>query len=190
MEKPRNYDNTQTYGEYEPLPPGAYECVVIDVKETKSKNGKDMLNIYLDIARGEYRDFFNKQYASDTRPEKKWPCIVYQLLLDNEGNCNKGLKTFISALKGSSPDFDENKVWGTQTSAYLRGKGVGGVFRREQYRKDGNLRWSTKCMRFCSLSSVEDTPVPEDKLIEETTFQPTGGSWGDYDSNGRLPWDE
>lgn len=167
MEKPRNYDNTQAYGDYEPLPPGGYECTVCKVEEVKSKKGKEMLNIWLDISRGEYRNYFKDAYKSDTRDDKKWGCIVYQLTNDNNGNCNRGLKSFISCIAASNPGFDEDSIWGDKFESCFKDLSVGGVFRREQYKnRSGKLRMSTKCFKFCPVQEAESQAIPEDKLLD------------------------
>ncbi len=55
MQKPEKWDKvTPERGGYEYLPQGGYACVILRVKETKSKAGRQMLEIDLDIAMGDY----------------------------------------------------------------------------------------------------------------------------------------
>lgn len=45
---------------------------------------------------------------------------------------------------------------------------VGGVFGREQYLKDGQLKMITKCVEFRSVEAIKaGVKVPEDKLIDD-----------------------
>lgn len=188
MQKPLNYDETRAYVSYEPLPAGNYECEILKVDETESKKTKKpMLNIYLDIRSGEYKGFFSAEYEKDTRPEKKWPCIVYQLVEDKDGYCHRGLKTFIEAVAASNRGFDPAGIWGDDFCRAFKNLSVGAGFRREQYEnQSGQLRWSTKCDVFFPIDEVESRSVLEDKPLE--TARPSYA--GDYDAGGRLPWDE
>ena len=166
MQKPNDYDTTQAYGEFAPLKSGGYICVIKNVNETKSSTGKDMLIIDLDIAEGPEKGRFLKQYVNDSRDRKKWGCTVYQLIYDNDGNTNRGLKTFITAVKKSNPGFIE--MWGDEFCASFKNKFVGGIFGREQYLNDkGEKKFSTKCQNFRSLESIrEGVDPPDDKLLD------------------------
>lgn len=168
MQKPKNYETTRGYDEYVPLDPGGYVCRVRSVTETKSQTGKDMVEIYLDIAEGDFKGYFAEQYRSDTRENKKWGSIVYQLTEDKDGFCNRGLRTFIDAVAASNAGFDPNAIWGDNFSKFFKDKLVGGVYRREQYaNRNGDLRWSTKCFSFKSVDAIRaGVPVPEDKPLD------------------------
>lgn len=170
MLKPKNYDSTRAFGDFEPLELGGHVCKVCKVEETKSKAGNDMIVIYLDIAEGPQREYFANQYRGDDRETKKWPAggTVYQTVEDRDGNTTKGFKTFINAVKESNPGFNEDTIWGDQFSAHFRDRFVGGVFGREQYRdsKSGELKWGTKCVQFRSLEAIrKGVDVPEDKYL-------------------------
>jgi hypothetical protein len=133
MFKPKGYDSTREYGDFESLPTGNYICTVKKVEEGISKAGREKLMIYLDIAEGEYAGFFGEQYNRDTREDKKWPCVVHQLSTDEEGNCSRGLKTFITCVAHSNPGFDPERIWGPNFCTFFRGKEVGAQFRQEEY---------------------------------------------------------
>lgn len=168
LKKPNDWENTQAYGDWEPLEPGGYICKIMGVEETKSRSGKDMLVISLDIAEGEFKDYYAQQYKSDNRAEKKWGCKVYQLLEDNEGNTNRGFKTFVSAVEKSNTGFDPNSIWGVaDINPIFKGKLVGGVFGREQYENmKGDLKWSVKCQNFREIEDIKKgVKVPEDKYL-------------------------
>lgn len=171
MKQPKNYKETQGYGEFEPLKLGGHICKIMNVKEQKSSTGKDMIVISLDIAEGEQKGYYTEQYKKDQRPidQKKWGCIVYQLVEDNDGNTNRGFKTFINAVTKSNKGFDENAIWDEKFCEYFKDKLIGGVFGREQYR-NGNqeLKWSTKCIAFRDIETIKKgVPVPEDKYLPD-----------------------
>lgn len=172
MVKPSNYDNVQEYGEFKPLELGGHICKIMSVEETKSSTGKDMLKIFLDIAEGEQANYYAEQYKADSRADKKWGCIVYQLTEDKDGNTNRGLKTFITSVEKSNKGF--TVAWGDNFTTCLKGKVIGGVFGREQYQNSkGELKFTTKCVSFRSADTVRaGVDVPADKLLQGAA--PTG----------------
>lgn len=168
MQKPNDYDNVQAYGDFIPLKLGGHICKIMQVKETTSKAGKEMLEISLDIAEGDQKDYFAQQYKSDTRENKKWGCVVYQLVKDNDGNTSKGFKTFITSAENSNSGFKVS--WGNNFAACFKGKLIGGVFGREQYLNSYcEKKFATKCVQFRSVESIRNgVDIPEDKLLPES----------------------
>ena len=58
-------------GANEPLPAGGYVAKVLTAIVEDYSWG-EVLVISFDIAEGEYKDFFSKQYRENTREDKKW----------------------------------------------------------------------------------------------------------------------
>ena len=177
MIKPNNYDNTAAFGEELEL--GGHVCKIMKVEETVSKSGKDMIVISLDIAEGEQAGYYAEKYRSDTRQEKKWGCIVYQLVHDADGNTNRGLKTFHTAVEESNPGFQV--AWGNDYSACFAGKLIGGVFGREEYiKQNGQPGFATKCRYFRSVDTIrKGIKVPEDKLLDAAQKPRTNAGFAD-----------
>lgn len=177
MRKPNNYENTNPYGTFEALELGGHICTICKVVETKSRTGKDMVEIWLDIAEGPQKGYYAAQWRSDTRTDKKWPCIVYQLVEDKDGNTNRGYKTFLESVKKSNPGFVEDKLWEENGCDYLKGKLVGGVFGREQYlNQKHELKWSIKCVQFRDVETIrKGVDIPEDRLLEVVKPKENGG---------------
>lgn len=169
-QKPQDWENVQSFTEYEPLELGGHVCKIMNVEEKKSRTGRDMLVISLDIAEGEQKDYYSMQYRNDTRPDKKWGCNVYQLIEDMNGNTSRGFKTFIETVEASNSGFDVNQIWNGGFCGYFKDKLVGGVFGREQYRSnDGSVKFSTKCTKFTTVERARaGIPAPEDKLLPAT----------------------
>lgn len=193
MKRPTNYENTTAYGDFEPLELGGHICTICKVVETQSRTGKDMIEVWLDIAEGPQKGYYTAQWRNDSRENKKWPCIVYQLVEDNEGNTNRGYKTFLESVKKSNSGFVEDKLWEVNGAEYLKGKLVGGVFGREQYlNQKGELKWSTKCVQFRSVEAIQKgVDVPEDKLLAGAKQPPQGNVFAameDSESYGDLPF--
>lgn len=173
MQKPIDFDEVQGYGEWQALPPGGYVCRIMKVEETTSRSGAKMINISLDIAEGDNKDYYAKSYRADTRPDKKWGCIVHQLIYDtvNPKLTNKGFKTFTTAVCNSNPGFVI--PWGDNFGEGFKGKTVGAIFRREQYiGQDNKTHFSTKAFQFRSADTIrKGVPVPEDKLLDDKSVQ-------------------
>jgi hypothetical protein len=166
MMKPNDYDNVQPYGEFSPLELGGHILTIKKVEETKSRNGKDMLMIYLDTAPEDKQPgYYQKQFADDIRPDKKWGCIVYQLVFDNEGKTNRGLKTFHTCVEKSNPGFVIN--WGNGYAECFKNKKIGGVFGEEEYLNNKNeTKTAIKCFFFRSTEKIrEGVPVPEKRTL-------------------------
>ena len=102
MQKPNNYENTQAQGEFIPVELGGHFLVIKEVVEMKSKGGKEMIKVSFDFARNDKQPgYFEKMFKDDIRPEKKWPNQATQYILteDNEGNCSRSFKTFITCIE-------------------------------------------------------------------------------------------
>lgn len=167
MKKPTSYDTTEVAGDFTPLKLGGHICKIMQVKETKSKSGLDMLEISLDIAEGEQKDYYTKAYKSDTREDKKWGCVVYLVVDESTEYGVKNLKTFTTCVKKSNQGFQV--AWGDSFAKCFTNKIVGGVFGREQYlNKKNEIKWSTKCRWFRSVEAIKaGVDIPEDKLLTE-----------------------
>ncbi|MCM1523427.1 MAG: hypothetical protein NC120_03110 [Ruminococcus sp.] len=169
MNKPQDFDTVQSYSERIPLPAGGYVCRIMQVVETASRSGAEMINISLDISEGEYANYFTNAYRNDTRQDKKWGCIAYQLTRDpvNQNTTNKGFKTFITAVCESNSGFVI--PWGNNFGPGFKGKTVGVIFRRDEYLgADNKKHLYTKPFRFCSADTVRSGKfnIPEDKLLD------------------------
>lgn len=53
------------------LPAGAYVCKIKQVRYETTDNG-DRIVVAFDVAEGEYKDFFQKQFDENTNEDKKW----------------------------------------------------------------------------------------------------------------------
>ena len=167
MRMPKNYENTAA--EFKRLPAGGYICEILTCEETRSKSGKPMLKITLDIVDGEYKDYF-KTLWRDKRmaafpAEVKYPPegTAYIVSEDNEGNCSKSFKQFCTALEDSG-----NIVWDHGELADLQGAEVGVLFRREETEYNGQCYWNTKPMAYRSVDTIKSGKfkVPDDKPLQ------------------------
>ena len=153
----------------EPLPAGGYVAKILNAKVEEYSWGEKLV-ISFDIAEGEYKDFFRKQYNENTREDKKWKGN-FRLTVPNEGNQyfdsqKRAFGNAIWAIEESNPGYH----WDWNESA-LKGKMVGVLFRNFEYDVEGRQGWSTEC---CTFVSVEDVRTgnfkhPKDKPLRNKT---------------------
>ena len=172
MEKIENWDNIEAKGieDFKNLPIGAYECIIKDARiNHNEENGKDTLKISIDIASGEYKDYFLKSYENDTRIDKKWNNNAVKYLAF-EGDNVSYFKGFITCVENSNPgytwDWNENK---------LKDKKICGVFLYEEYQKqDGTHGIKVRLNKFRSLDKMKDINISDNiKMLD--------GSYISYD---------
>ena len=169
IEQFKDYNQVKAYSEFPTLPKGGYVLKIMGVSVKTNSNGK-YLQIGCDIAEGEYKDFFTKQYTNDTRDTKKWGCNYLLSLPKDDGTEQDGwtkrsFKTFTEALEDSNNgyhfDWDEQK---------FKGKLIGGLFNEREYQKtDGSIGRATNLDRVCAVEKIRkgDYKLPEDKLIKK-----------------------
>lgn len=151
----------------EPLPAGGYVAKILNAKVEEYSWGEKLV-ISFDIAEGEYKDFFRKQYNENTREDKKWKGN-FRLTVPQENNqyFDSQKRTFgnaIWAIEESNPGYH----WDWNEAA-LRGKMVGVLFRNFEWEMDdGRSGWSTECCTFVSVDDVRtgNFKQPKDKPLK------------------------
>lgn len=166
MEKPQDFDTAKAFGDYSPLPAGGYVCEIIGMDEMKSKAGNEMVKIALDIFEGDEKGRFADAYKNDNRPEKKWPCVAYQVVKNKDGSTNGNFKAFTDSAVESNQGFMIQ--WGEKFADCFKGRLIGVVFGREQYLNDGEPKWSTKPNTYKSIEDIRKNnyKTPEDKYVD------------------------
>ena len=157
----------------EPLPAGGYVAKILNAKVEEYSWG-EVLVISFDIAEGEYKDFFSKQYKENTREDKKWKGN-FRLTVPQESNqyFDSQKRTFgnaIWAIEESNPGYH----WDWNENA-LKGKMVGVLFRNFEWAMEDRTGWSTEA---CTFVSVEDVRTgnfkqPKDKHLKNKAASQT-----------------
>lgn len=165
----KDYDTTRVFSEFPKLPKGGYVMKIMGVAKKKNSTG-EYLQIGMDVAEGQYKDFYTKQYTNDTRSEKKWGCNFLLNIPKDDGSEKDGwtkskFKTFTVALEESNSgyhfDWDENK-W--------KGKLIGGLFNEREYKtNNGNIGKAANFEKVCKVEDIRtgNFKIPEDKLLEK-----------------------
>ena len=185
--KPTGYDEAPAYtGESMQLPAGLYVCEVLGAKQEENR-GHDNFIMQFDIAEGEYKGFYQKQYNAAKRASNgaKYKGVHRQNMDDQGTPLFKGLMT---SIERSNPGFQF--PWGQQgNEKTLSGKKFGAVMGRRQFlTDDGQKRFVTEIFQVRSIEGLKDAKIPEDKLLEETgNPQPQASApYGPADSDGFM----
>lgn len=169
----------------EPLPAGGYVAKILEAKEITYDWGTIIL-VSFDVAEGEHKDFFVKDYRDQTQEDKKWRGTFRLREPKDDGSeqdewAKSAFNRSMWAVEQSNPGYHWD--W---NEAGLKGKAVGVLFRNKEWEIDGNTGWTTEC---CALDSVENIKggkfkAPKDKPLKEKrqdAFAPIG-------SDGDLPF--
>ena len=85
MNKPNGFDTVAASLSFEPLKLGGHVCVIKGVEETKSKTGKDMLKVALDIGGDDkqagFRDLAERRGADEVI------VLISAFTVDGSGRC-------------------------------------------------------------------------------------------------------
>ena len=172
MKKIDNWNEIKAKGmdDFKALPIGAYECKIINAVENHNEqSGKTTLKVMVDIASGEYKDYFKKRYDSNTAIDRKWDNNATKFLAF-EGENTSFFKGFITIVENSNVGYKWN--WEEST---LRDKKLVGVFQYEQYEKqDGTKALKVRLTKFRSLDKLGEIEVSDSvKMLD--------GSYVDYE---------
>ena len=159
LAKPSGYDEAEAkeYGERQELPAGGYLCRIVNAWSEKSKKSqRPMVIVQLDIASGEYTDFF-----AELPENLQFQARSYQLM---DGEAVPYFKGFIANIEASNQDYTWD--WNPQS---LIGLSICGIFGREQYesKNDGSVNWSTRLVRLAGTDALFAGTIkpPKDKTL-------------------------
>ena len=157
MEKINNWEQVEAKGmeDFKALPIGAYECVIKEANIHKNQEtGKESFRVAVDIASGEYKDYYQNRYDSNNNANKKWDNNATRYLAF-QGDNVAYFKGFITSIENSNVgytwDWDESK---------LVGKKICGVFQYEEYEnQEGKKGVKVRLNKFRSLDKMKDIDV-------------------------------
>lgn len=161
------WDETPAYtGETMQLPKGLYVCIVKQANVVVDRNNREQLVLLFDIAEGEQKGFYQKQFDSRKRSnsDAKWSGVYKQFTHDKDNQvANPFFKGVICSIEKSNNGYRWD--WNEKS---LVGKRFGGIFGREQFLTGaGEKRMATRLIQIRSVDGLKDAEVPEDKLLPE-----------------------
>ena len=163
---PSDFDSAKAYdgSSYNALPVGGHICRIVGARETKSKNGNDMIELAFDIAEngpddGRFKDRFD--YLRKSKADAKWPNdgTFRTAILTKDGKTSGYFKGVITAVEESNPGYSF-KGAGCDMGT-MKGKLIGFNFGEEEWRKnDGTVGVSVKPFYAISIGTVRDGIQP------------------------------
>lgn len=161
---------------YEQLPKGAYVVKIKSAKEETWPSGDTYVKIAFDIAEGEFKDFYMRQFEADSREDKKWPVdATFNLNAPNDNSKQyvyDTWNTFFADLEDSNNGF----VFKGDPST-LKDKVIGGKFCNKQTEFNGNIYDHTIMKWTCLADAVRSGKpgkMPKDQLIDSTKTDEDG----------------
>lgn len=163
-----SYDKSKRRKSFKTLPKGAYVITIKDAREDKNKSGTGThLTIAFDIAEGEYKDFYSKQFQDNSNEDKKWPHdAIYRLNVPQDSSPTWAWSNWNSFF-GDLEDSNNGFVF-TGDLKTLKGKQIGGKFHIEQSEYNGTVYNHTRLRWTCIADDVRSGNygnLPNDKLV-------------------------
>ena len=163
-----NKENRKKPTYFSQLPKGAYVCKILRIEERESKKGNPMIVINFDVAEGEYKDFYKKQYEANENEDKHWSYdATFYLSVPYEG-CKSFITEQWDTFWANIEDSNNGYVFDGNEKKIV-GKTFGGVFRLEQTEgNNGNIYDHTRLAYTIISQDVRDGKVkklPNDKLV-------------------------
>lgn len=161
MKKINNFDEIQASdGSYQRLPVGGY---IVGVKDVEDVPEKEYLRIKFDICKGEYKNWFQKEFDGNTKEDKKWPNSG-TLIRSYKEKALPMFKGFTTAVEKSNNGFTWN--WDEKK---LKNKVFGVVIGEEEYlNQKGQVRVRNYVAAVRSVDVIDkgDFTVPELKKLD------------------------
>jgi hypothetical protein len=177
MERIDNWNTIDAKGmeDFVTLPMGGYKFVVKFAGEHISKNtGNKMLKICVDIADGEFKDYFQKKFDNDNRTDKKWDNNATKYFVLGSGF----MKGFITTMNNSNSglNIDCSQEWNEQE---LVNKYAACSFEPEENEYNGAVNVKIKLNKFRSLDKLNSIEVKNIRLLDNSYVD-----YAEYKSKG------
>ena len=177
MKKFGGFDAAKEAAKYsgsERLPVGAYACEIKNVQYVTGEDGNsDRIDILFDIAEGEQKDFFKKQYDANQNEDKKWKGrkSIYIPKDDGTEKDEWTKNTFAKWVNGFE-DSNEGYKWDWKEDKW-KGLKIGIVFGETGTVIEGREILYTEPRFATSVSKVRDGSAPKAKFIAKNGYTGT-----------------
>ena len=190
-----NWENVQAQKDFTELPAGAYICKIMgaEIKSYTSQSGDtfEKLEVSIDIAEGDFENYYADNYRSQSEP-KKWKGVLRYYVPSEDGSekdewSKRVFKGFTEALESSNQAY--RWEWDERT---LKGKKIGVIFRREEWSYNGKTGWRTAPLRAIDTTDAAtgNFRVPADKPLAKSVQSelPVPNNFVDVGDEEDLPF--
>ena len=117
--------------EFKKMPAGGYVCKIVKAASGLNRYEEPCLLLYLDVAEGEYQNYFGDIYAKRlVRGEDRYPCVYSQPVY-----AARNLKRLIESVEASNEEYQTTCVEGSEwDERELEQLKVGVVFGEKEFR--------------------------------------------------------
>lgn len=160
-------------GQFETLPVGGYVCKIMKAEVEEFSSGS-RLNVSIDIAEGEFKDFYANNYRNQQGEDKKWKGVLRIYLPKDDGSkkdewTKRSFNNFTGVLEDANIGYRFD--WNEDS---LKGKTVGVLFRNEEWEFNGKTGWTVKPFKAAPVGDIKDGKdfKIKDKPLKESSANP------------------
>lgn len=172
MKPVNNWDQVKAASDRQQLPKGGYVCRIMN-GEIKTYNGTkgtfERLEISIDVAEGEFKDFYATDYRGQNQEDKKWRGVLRLYVPKDDGSdMDEWTKSKLKAATNAVEDSNQGYHW-DWNEAGLKGKLVGCLIRNEEWEYNGRTGWNTKPFKLVPVSDIKNGKfeIPKDKPLNK-----------------------
>jgi hypothetical protein len=184
IRRPNNWNEVREFTERQKLPLGAYVCKVKKAIVQNNSFG-EQLCILFDIAEGNFKGFYDKDFQSSTLADKKWKGVLRVWLPKDDGSerdewTKSSFKGLLTAFEKSNPGYQWN--W---DEASLAGKMIGILFRSEEWETENGHGWAVRPFKALSVDTVRsgEFTIPAEKPLKKKAEPDYTEAYKSYASN-------
>lgn len=174
----------------EKLPEGAYICKILNVeyKTTDNPEWSDRIELCFDIAEGEQKDFFRKQYQTNTSEDKKWKGKVSINVPKDDGSERDGwTKNAFARWPDALEKSNIGYIWDWDESKW-KNKMVGIVFGITGTVINGKEVTYTEARFPVPVDTVKNGKAPKAKFKAKNGYTGNGVAASAPASSSREEW--
>ena len=168
MRRLKGYESARVFSDQERLPAGGYVLKILDVAYQENSRG-DVIILSFDIAEGEQKGFFEKNYKNQTGEDKRWKGTYRIWVPKDDGTdedewTQRRFKTIMVNFEESNSGYHWD--WDEKT---LKGKLIGALFNNKEYDFNGRHGFYTNCHSLVSVEKIRSGKfkIPQDSLLKQ-----------------------
>lgn len=193
MQKFNGYDEAKKSAQYSgsaKLPKGAYVCKILGVKLNEASEGKSgFLQVQFDIAEGDYKGFFKKQYDENANEDKKFKGKTTIYLPKDDGSEKDGwTKTAFARWTDSLEASNNGYTWDWDEKKW-KDKKIGIVFGETGTNIDGKDIVYVEAHYPVAVSKVAEISVDSIKFKKKKGYGSGSNSAAENDGFMNIPDD-
>lgn len=164
-----NWENVKPSGNFESLPAGGYICQIKAVKEVDNKRSSGThYEIMFDVAEGEYKGFFERDYRGQNREDKFWGGIINQNIPNENTSKYEQQASFFKRFIMNIEESNKGYYWNWDESTLVNRR-IGVIFgEREKQSQRGTIYMITYADSITTTDAIRNGTykLPEVKHLE------------------------